>query len=558
MPDDATLAADSGAQGENDTRRQYARPLRMLMGLASLVLAAACANVANLLLARGAARRREIAVRLALGARRSRIVRQLLSESLLLAATGAALGIVLAWLTRDLLLALRPFGNSQVVLDLPLDARVLAVTVGTAAATALCFGLAPALRATRVDLTAEFQGGARASVGGSRSRLSRALMVVQIALSLVLLVTAGLFVRTLGNLAGIDAGFNRRALVLFATDATSAGYSREQFTALQIRIQDRLARIPGVRAVTFSSVPLLSRTRQNKRISVPGRPAPPGAPLAVNTNGLAPNFFAVMELPILLGRGFAETDNASRPKVAVVNQAFARKYFGGEEPVGRQIKFDSPNDDSTAEVVGVARDAKYTELRGVAPPTVYLSALQQVDGNANFALRLASSDAAVLPVIRAAVREVDPTLPVLNLRTQDEQVDRLNSQERLFARLSGFFGLLALALASVGLYGLMSYAVLRRTAEIGVRMALGARRAQVIWMILRESLALVCLGLVLGVAAAIGASRLVSSMLFGLSGTDPLTYGVAALILAAVAVLASLMPAHRASRVDPMVAFRAQ
>jgi predicted permease len=557
IPDDSLLAADPGAQGENDMRRQYARPLRMLMGLASLVLAAACANVANLLLARGAARRREIALRLALGASRIRIVRQLLAESVLLASAGAALGTALAWLTRDLLLALRPFGNSQVVLALPLDARVLSVTVATAAATALCFGLAPALRATRVDLTTEFQGGTRAPVGGSRSRLSQALMVVQIALSLVLLVTAGLFARTLGNLAGIDAGFNRRGLVLFAVDATSAGYPREQVAALHARIQDRLARIPGVRAVTFSSNPLLSRTRQNKRISVLGRPVPAGAPLAVNVNGLAPNFFAAMELPIVLGRGFAETDDDSRPKVVVVNQAFARMYFGGEQPLGRQIKFDSPNDDSRAEVVGVARDAKYTDLRGETPPTVYLSARQQIDGNANFALRLGAPAAGVLSAIRAAVREVDATLPVLNLRTQEEQIDRLHSQERLFARLSGFFGVLALALASVGLYGLMSYAVLRRTAEIGLRMALGARRVQVLRMILRESLALICLGLALGIAAAVAASRLVSSMLFGLSVTDPLTYCVAALVLAAVALLASFLPAHRASRVDPMVAFRA-
>ena len=558
MPDDSTLAADPGGQGENDTRRRYAGSLRMLMGLVSLVLAAACANVANLLLARGAARRREIAVRLALGASRGRIVRQLLVESLMLAAAGAATGTLLAWVSRELLIALRPFGNSQVVLDLPLDARVLVFTMAIAVATALVFGLAPALRATRVDLTAEFQGGTRAPVGAGRSRLGQALMVVQIALSLVLLVSAGLFVRTLGNLAGIDAGFNRRGLVLFAIDATSAGYSRDRFAALQVRIQDRLARIPGVRTVTFSSVPLLSGTRQNKRIAVPGHAPPPGAPAAVNTNGLAPNFFAVMELPILSGRGFTESDDTTRAKVAVVNQAFARRYFGDENPVGREIVFNAPNDSSRAQVVGVAADAKYTELRGATPPTVYVSALQQVDGNANFALRLASPDTAVLSAIRAAVREVDPSLPVMNLRTQDEQIDRLHAQERLFARLSGFFGLLALALASVGLHGLMSYTVLRRTAEIGLRMALGAQRAQVLRMILRESLALVCLGTAAGVVTAGAASRLVAAMLFGLSGTDPLTYAAAASLLAGVALLASLLPALRASRVDPMVAFRAE
>jgi predicted permease len=381
-------------------------------------------------------------------------------------------------------------------------------------------------------------------------------MVVQIALSLVLLVSAGLFVRTLGNLAGIDAGFNRRGLVLFAVDATSAGYPRAQFVALQTRLQDRLARIPGVRAVTFSSVPLLSGTRQNKRITVPGHAPPPDAPLAVNTNGLAPNFFTAMELPIVAGRGFAESDEGTRPKVAVVNQSFARQYFGDEDPVGREIVFNAPGDSSRAEVVGVAADAKYTVLRGATPPTVYVSALQQVDGNANFAVRLVAPDAAMLAAIRAAVREVDPALPVLNLRTQDEQIDRLHAQERLFARLSGFFGLVALALACVGLYGLMSYAVLRRTAEIGLRMALGARRAQVLRMILRESLTFVVVGLAAGLAIAAGASRLVATLLFGLSGTDPVTYGASASLLAAVALLASLSPALRASRVDPMVAFR--
>ena len=558
MPDDQTLAADPGGQGENDVRRKFARPLHILMGLVGLVLAAACANVANLLLARSAARRREIALRLALGASRSRIVTQLLTESLLLALVGAALGTALAWWTRDLLLALRPFGNASVVFDLPLDARVLGFTIGVTVATALLFGLAPALRATRVDLSAQFQGGTRTLGRRDGSRLSQALMIVQIALSLVLLVSTGLFVRSLGNLQNVDAGFNRRGLILFRIDATSAGYNRNQLAALQTRLQERLERVPGVRAATFSSVALLSGTRQNKRVSVPGYVPAPGAPTIVNTNGLAPNFFAALELPLVLGRGFTGQDVEAAPRVAVVNQAFVRTYMAGENPVGRRIGI-GPAPTDQVEIVGVAGDAKYTELRGATPATIYLPALQRLDGNANFALRLAAEqggEAAVFAAVRASIREIDPALPVLNLRTQAEQIDRLHAQELLFARLSGLFGTLALALACVGLYGLLSHAVARRTGEIGLRMALGAPAAHVQRMILGESLALVLLGVAVGSAAAWFTGRLIATMLFGLTPADPATYGAVALGLCAVALLASLLPARRASRIDPIVALR--
>jgi predicted permease len=558
MPDDPLLAADPGAKGENDMRRQHTRSLQILMGLGCLVLLAACANLANLLLARGNTRRREIAIRLALGARRSRIVRQLLAESLVLAFAGAALGILLAWWSRDLLLALRPFGNTAVVLDLPLDARVLGFTVLCAAATALLFGLAPALRATRVDLTTEFQGGARALGGGSRARLGQALMVIQVALSLILLVSTGLFLRTVRHLEDVDAGFNRRGLVLFRIDATSAAYSRDRFDQLHARIQERVAALPGVRGATFSRVALLSRTRQNMTFSIPGRPAPRDAPTNVLTNGLASNFFEVMELPLILGRAFTERDDAAAPKVGIVNQTFARTYFGSESPLGRQIAFSAPSFRERVEIVGVAADAKYTELRGATPATVYLPALQQLDGTANFALRTAREPAAVFSAIRAAVREIDPTLPVLNLRTQAEQIDRLHGQERLFARLSGFFGLTALALACVGLYGLMSHAVLQRTGEIGLRIALGAVPRQILRMIVRESLLLAALGIALGVAAAYWSSRLVSAMLFGVSPRDPVTYVAVALILVATAIFATLLPAYRASRVEALAALRTQ
>ena len=551
-----TLVADPGARGENDVRRQYASSLRTLMGLVSLLLAAACANVANLLLARGTARRREIALRLALGASRGRIVRQLLAESLLLASAGAALGVTLAWWGRDLLLGLWPAGNTTVVLDMPLDARVLGLTIAATIGTALLFGLFPALRATRLNLNAEFASAWR-TLGGGRSRLSRGVMIVQVALSVVLLVSTGLFVRTLNNLQRVDAGFNRRSLVLFRVDATSAGYTPDQFTALQSRLQQRLERLPGVRAVTFSSTALLSRVRQNRRVSVPGHTPGSGSLPIVNTNGLATNFFRAMELPLLLGRDFTEHDNGSAPRVAIVNQAFVRTYFDGENPVGKYVLI--PSDAGRVEVVGVSGDAKYTELRGLTPPTVYLPALQQVDGNANFAVRVAGADhtaGAFFPAIRSAVREIDPALPVLNLRTQEEQIDRLNGQERLFATLSGLFGSLALLLACVGLYGLISDALLRRTGEIGLRMAVGALPGHVLRMVLRESLLLVGVGIVTGVAAAFSARRLVASMLFGLSPADPLTYGAVASILTVVALLASMAPAWRASHIEPVAALK--
>ncbi len=557
MPDAPTLTADPGGQGENDVRRQFARPLAILMGLAGLVLAAACANVATLLLARSAARRREVAMRMALGSTRGRILRQLLTESLVLAVVASAIGLALSWWGADLLLALRPFGNAAAVLDLPLDRRVLGFTTAVTVATALLFGLAPALTATRVDLSTQFQGGSRMLGSGRRSPLTQAMVVIQIALSLLLLVSTGLFVRTLNNLENVDVGFNRHNLVLFRIDLTSAGYPADQYAAVQARIQERLEALPGVRSTTFSSVALLSGVRQNKRVSLPGQPTPVGGAPIVNTNGLAPNFFAAMELPIVLGRGFTARDAPSAPRVAVVNQEFVRGFLADGDPIGRVIVVGAAPADRV-EIVGVSADAKYTQVRAATPATIYFPALQRVDGNANFAVRVGGADRAAMTsafaAVRSAVREIDPALPVLNLRTQDEQIDRLHAQELLFARLSALFGVLAVVLAAVGLYGLMSHAVARRTGEIGLRMALGALPVQVLTMIVRESLRLVCLGIAVGAVTAYYAVQLVKTMMFGMSPADPVTFGVVCGALFVVAILAAIVPARRASRIDPTVA----
>jgi len=437
---------------------------------------------------------------------------------------------------------------------------VLAFTIAVTAGTTLLFGLAPALRATRLDLATEFQSGGRVLGTRVRSRLGQTLMIVQIALSLVLLITAGLFVRTLRNLEQVSTGFNAQRLTLFRIEASPAGYSSETFTSLQTRVQERLQQIPGVSAATFSRVPLLNGTRANRTTHIPGYTPPAGASMAININGVAPNFFDAMEIPLVLGRRFTAQDGETTPKVAIVSHSFARRYFAGANPVGQRIVFGAnPNATASAiDIVGVASDAKYTTLRDAEPVTIYLPSPQMLDGVANYYVRTAGDPAAVGPAIREAVRAIDPMLPVIDLRTQEQQIDRRNSQERLFVQLSSFFGVAALTLACVGLYGLLSYLVLQRTGEIGVRLALGAVPAQVLRMVLRESFALVAIGLVFGVAVAYAARRFVESMLFGLTAADPLTYVTVASVLVAVALLASFVPALRAARVDPMTALRAE
>jgi len=557
MPEAPALATEPGGRGENDKRREYARPLRVLTGLVSLVLAAACGNVANLLLARGATRRREIGLRFALGASRSRVVLQLLVESSLLAFVGALLGVLLAFLSRGVLIALRPWAGSLAVLELPIDERVLAFTIIIAAASALLFGLAPALRATRFNLSAEFQGGMRQLGAGERSRLSQGLMVVQVALSLVLLISTGLFVRTLRNLQNVDPGFNQQNLVLFHIDATSAGYTSDQLLRFQARLRERLENIPGVGAATFSHVALLDGDRENRNISVTGHASLPGESMVFDYNGVAPNFFDALEIPLVEGRKFEDRDNAKAPRVAIINQSFARKVFGDQNPVGRRFGFN-PANPNEVEIISVARDAKYGWLRAAAPATVYVPAVQDLHGAINYCVRAVGDSGAVIPAIRAAVREVDPTLPVMNLRTQGEQLARINWQEVLLARLSGFFGVVALALSCVGLYGLISYQVLRRTGEIGVRMALGAQRSNIVRMVLGQGMKLAGVGIIVGLVGAFTATQLLRGLLFGVSPVDPTTFLTVPLLLVLVALVAAWLPAKRATHIDPMEALRSE
>ncbi len=553
------LIASSGAQGLVEARRMYSQSLLILSSLVGLVLLVACANVANLLLARGAARQREIAVRLALGASRRRLLRQLLTESVLLGLLGGLAGLVFAWWGRGVLLAWQPLGRGSLSLDLALDWRVLGFTTAVAVLTGVLFGLAPAWRATRLDLSAEFAGGAR-TLGGARSRLAGGLMVVQVALSLVLLVGAALFTRTLVNLQQVDSGFNRSRLLLFSVDAMAAGRKRAELPVLYDRIAGRFRALPGVASLGYSQMPILSGGSWSSNVVVEGEPEKTGRSSSVVMNGVDPEFFSTYGMPILQGRAFTARDEADAPRVAIVSQAFVREYLDNKPALGRRFGSGRPQNAGDYEIVGVVRDARGIRLNEEPRPSAFFPYPQLRNARAaHFALRVTTDDpAALAQSLQNALREVDPALPLFNLRTQESQVAQMLTSERLFARLSSFFGLLALLLAGIGLYGLLSYNVLRRTGEIGLRMALGALPGRVLWMVISESLLLVSLGALLGLASAWGLSRLVANKLYGLSATDPATYVLVALVLLAVAALASLLPARRAARVDPMVALRTE
>jgi len=560
-PSMPTLRVVSGSQGLDDARAEYAPSLLILTAVMGLFLLIACANAATLLLSRAATRHKEIAVRLALGATRWRVIRQLLIESLLLAIIGGALGVVLALWGKDILLALRPWGGGALGLELKLDLRVLGFTALLSMLTAILFGLAPALRATRVDLGPALKDTSRSFTAGGRFGLTKGLVISQVALSLVLLIGAGLFVQTLSNLHSVDFGFNAEDLLLFRVDPRLSGYKKDLIPKLYEQILERVEAVPGVARATISRHPLLSGSAAIDMAFVDGKPAP-SAPKSVREmtwmQRVGSNFLDTMEIPIVMGRGLLPNDDERAPKVAVINQTMARKHFGDENPIGKRFGFDSPAHSRDIEIVGVARDAKYSSLRMEVPNTVYLPYLQdpQGVGQMNFAIRTTADPTLLAGSIREAVRQVDSNLPIFALQTQTQQAESLLTSERLFATLSGFFGLLALLLATIGLYGVMSYGVARRTNEIGIRMALGARASQVVGLIFRETMLLVFVGVTIGVGAAIATTRFVESLLFGLTPTDPITIALGVFFMICVSAAAGYLPARRASRVDPLTALR--
>ena len=550
------LYLQEGAGGLDFLRRQYSKPLYVLMTMVGLILAIACANIANLLLARAAVRRRELAVRLSLGAGRLRLVRQLLTESLLLASIGGLSGLVLARWGIQALTLLIANGRENFTLHANLNWRVLGVTMGLSVVTGTLFGLAPAVQSIRLDLISRLR---QTRVGeqtlhrpsGLRISLTQVLVVAQIAISLVLLIAAGLFLRTLANLNSTVLGFNSDRVLLFNVNPRQAGYDSDALIRFYEILHSRFSTIPGVRSVTASNFPLISGSQGYSGVTVPGFT---GKNSSASVLYVGRDFFTTMEIPLLLGRQVDERDVRAKARVVVVNEVFAKTFFSGQHPIGRH--FQLGGDD--LEIIGIVKNARYSSLKQEIPPVCYIPYSQSLrfTGQMTYELRAAGDPLALSESVRRMVSQADPRIPVSNIVTQAKRIDQTISQERTFATLCTCFAVLALFIACVGLYGTMAYSVTRRTNEIGIRVALGARRGQLIWMVLREVLAMGVTGLGIGLVAATATSHLVQSFLFQMKPNDPLALALAGMTLLLATIVAGFIPASAASRTDPWTALR--
>ncbi|MEO8098205.1 MAG: ABC transporter permease [Acidobacteriota bacterium] len=546
------LLIREGGGGLDALRRRYSKPLYMLMTLVGFILAIACANIANLLLARATARRREMAVRLGMGATRSRVVRQLLTESILLASLGGILGLLVAYGSIRFLTLL--LGNGA--LHSSLDWHVMGLAGALSLLTGVVFGLVPAIQSTRADVIPALKE-VRASHTPSRFRvsLSQVLIVAQIALSLLMLVAAGLFIRTLSNLQSVQLGFNRDNLLLFQLNARQAGHQDAEITSFYTELQKRFNALPGVRIASLSHESLLN-AGTGQPISVPGAERDSKTRLLY----VGPAFFTTMQIPILLGRDIDDRDQPGSPAVVVISEQFAKKNFGEENPLGRHLTLGG-RDPRDMEIVGVVREARYGGLKREVPPVVYIPYNQgshKAVAEMTFVLRTSSDPLGFVNTVREIAHQADARVPVSNVQTQSAQIDELMGQEIAFAKLCSAFAFLALVVACVGLYGTLSYNIARRTGEIGIRMALGARRGSVVWMVLRDVVVFAAAGLAISVPIALATSTLVASFLFDMKPNDPLALTLAVVILLASALLAGYAPARKASRIDPMIALRHQ
>jgi predicted permease len=562
------------AHGRSTLRQYVTRPLWILMAMVGGVLLIACANVANLLIARGMARQREIALRLALGASRRRVVQQLIAEGLVLAALGGAAGLVLATWGAGLLIAAYSMADNPLTISSGADLRILAFTFAIVALTTLLSGLLPAFQSTRPELAPSLKEGAISVLGGQRAGLRKALVATQVALSLVLLIGAGLFVRSLYQLLSVDPGYNVTRVVQFSVDLERNGYQLLRTKQFAKDLLQGLGETPGVQSAAFAAFGLLEGGGWGMGITVEGYQPKPGDRRGSWLNAVSPGYFKTLQLPLVAGREFTARDELTTRnlsfentgtwrwpfRVAVVNETFVKRYLGGRNPLGVHIGIgDDPGTPTPAEIIGIAVDSKYGEIREEPAPQIFFPALEHdAISELTAYVRTTRDPKEMTSAVRRVVQKLDPTLPVFNVRTFEEQLARSLTNERLFASLSTAFGVLATLLAAVGLYGVMAYAVTRRTREIGIRIALGARGSQVAWRILREATVLVGIGLGLGLGAAWWLTRFVESQLYGVTPHDPWTLAACVVALTAIAGLAVWVPARRAARTDPLVALRSE
>ncbi len=554
------LALSDGSRGLDFASRTFSKPIYVLMSLAGLVLLLACANIANLLLARAASRQREMSVRLALGAGRGRILRQVLTESLALASLGGAAGLLLGYLGRNVIPALlaNPWERNDWASGF--DWRVFAFTAVVTLATGLLFGIAPAWRATRSDAGPGLKESAHTTTRRRTGLSTKSLVAFQVSLSTLLVAGAVLFLRTLGNLDSAPLGFDANNLLLFAIDAPVSRYPPPQDIAVYRRIEEALAAVPGAGSVTLSTVPLIADSMTNDDFIPTGRPKGPEHSQVAFLNVVGNRFFATFRTPILAGRDFNSRDTESSPKVAIVNRALARQFFPNSTPIGKTFttRDSTTGKDILVRIAGVCADARYAHLRDDPAPLFYLPYRQlgSAPNRMTYEIRTRVKHSAIVPSLRRAVRSIDRDLPLIDIRTQREQIDATVQQERIFASLGAAFGLLALALAAIGVYGVMAYSVARRTHEIGIRLALGAQVWRVLWMVLGETSWIALAGVASGLATAAALTPLIRSMLYGVKPADPVSLAGASLLLFAAALAAGFVPARRAALVEPLAALR--
>jgi predicted permease len=555
---DRRILLDDGSNGRQILQRDARKPFLILTGMAGLALLIACANVANLLLARGAARQREIAVRMALGAGRWRLMRQFLVESLLLSLIGGAVGlIVAAWAIQGIVASIPP-SIGALGLSAELNPRLLGFTLALSVLTGLVFGVAPAARATRLNLEATLrEQGASVSGGLSSVRFRKALVVSQIVLTTVLLVGAGLFARSLNNLKRLDLGLRTDHVIAFSIAPELNGYTPQRTIAFFDDLRQGIAALPGVRSVSAAEIPILTDSTSNSNVTIEGYQAQENEDIDVRNNRIGPDYFATMGIPLISGREFTAADGAGGPKVAIINEEMARRYFANRNPIGSHFTFGSGKVRPDIEIVGVVKDSKHATVREEKRPFAYIPYAQDADlGRITFYARTDQDVASIAPSLRREVARRDNNLPIYNLKTLDQQADESLFADRFLTFLSICFGSLAAALAAIGLYGVMAYTVTRRIREIGIRIALGATRGDVAWLVLREVALLVLAGLLAGVPLAFAMGRAAESLLFGVKAGDPLIFVAAPLLLVCVAMLGGYLPARRAAKVDPMVALR--